>query len=508
MKQTTRILLQMAKMLFAVIWLEVYVVDVARPKFIGRETELKDLNRFLRKKTASMIVVRGRRRIGKSRLIEEFSKDMELYSFTGLAPNKQTTAQMQRDIFAKQLQVRTGLPVLKTDDWIDLFTLLHERVKTGRIILFFDEISWMGSEDPNFLSKIKDAWDLLFKKNSELIFIICGSASSWIEENILSNTGFLGRISYTMTLEELPLQDCVKFWGAQENNTSAFEKFKLLSITGGVPKYLEEIDPNISAEENIRLLCFKKGGILVDEFDRIFATTFKRISPLYKLLVHILVYGAKETTTISNELKTPISGVLTDYLQELVLAGFVKREYVWDFKTGNDAKFSKYRLTDNYLRFYLRYIEKSINKIDKGMFNYKSVADLPEWRTIMGLQFENLVLNNRLCIFSALNLSLHEIVNDNAFFQHTTTKQRGCQIDYLIQTRHNTLYICEIKFSKNPIGIEIIDELKQKIKRLVRPKGMSCRPVLIHVNGVRDEVCEAGYFSNIIDMSEFLQHPL
>lgn len=186
-----------------------------------------------------MIVVRGRRRIGKSRLIEQFAKGMTLYSFTGLAPNKQTTAQMQRDIFAKQLQSRTGLPILKTDDWMDLFTLLHERIRCGRIVLFFDEISWMGSQDPNFLSKIKDAWYLQFKNNPELFFVICGAASSWIEENILSNTGFLGRISYTLTLEELPLRDCVKFWGAQARHISAFEKIKLLSITGGVPKYFE-----------------------------------------------------------------------------------------------------------------------------------------------------------------------------------------------------------------------------------------------------------------------------
>jgi uncharacterized protein len=278
----------------------------------------------------------------------------------------------------------------------------------------------------------------------------------------------------------------------------------LLSVTGGVPKYLEEIDPGLSAEDNIRLLCFKKGGILVDEFDRIFSTTFKRRSLIYKKLVQSLVYGAKESIDISREIDTPISGVFSDYLQELVLAGFVKREYVWDFKTGNDSKLSKYRLTDNYLRFYLRYIQKNKSKIERGVFSYKSIGDLPEWRTIMGLQFENLVLNNRLYIFQELNLSNHEIVNDNAFFQHATTKMRGCQIDYLIQTKHNTLYICEIKFSKNKIGLEVIDEVKQKINRLMRPKGMSCRPVLIHVNGITEELHESDYFSNIIDMNRLL----
>lgn len=127
--------------------------------FIGRAEELSALKRFLRKKTASLIVVKGRRRIGKSRLIEEFAKDFTFYSFAGLAPTEETTAQSQRDEFARQLSEQTGLPEVKADDWSKLFLLLFEKIKRGRIILLFDEISWMGSEDPDFLGKIKNAWD-------------------------------------------------------------------------------------------------------------------------------------------------------------------------------------------------------------------------------------------------------------------------------------------------------------------------------------------------------------
>jgi uncharacterized protein len=106
------------------------------------------------------------------------------------------------------------------------------------VLLFFDEISWMGSKDPTFLGKRKNAWDLQFKKNDRLVFVVCGSASSWIEENLLSSTGFVGRISYRLTLEELPLPDCNRFW---PDSIATYEKFKILSVTGGVPKYLEEI---------------------------------------------------------------------------------------------------------------------------------------------------------------------------------------------------------------------------------------------------------------------------
>ena len=217
----------------------------------------------MNKKSSSLIVVRGRRRVGKSRLIEEFAKDHRFYSFAGLAPNDKTTAQSQRDEFSRQLSEQTGLPEVKADDWGKLFFLLSEKIQQGRVIVLFDEISWMGDQDPDFLGKIKNAWDQKFKTNSELIFVLCGSASAWIEENILSSTGFLGRISYTLTLEELPLPDCDWFWGKAAKNISSFEKLKLLAVTGGIPKYLEEIDPLISAEDNIRQLCFRKGGLLV-----------------------------------------------------------------------------------------------------------------------------------------------------------------------------------------------------------------------------------------------------
>lgn len=122
---------------------------MAHEFFIGRMHELALLGKALRK-TASLIVIKGRRRIGKSRLAEEFASRTKFYRFTGLAPDKETTAQSQRDRFAFQLQQQTGLPEIKTDDWSKLFALLNERVQSGRVVILFDEITWMGSKIQNF----------------------------------------------------------------------------------------------------------------------------------------------------------------------------------------------------------------------------------------------------------------------------------------------------------------------------------------------------------------------
>jgi len=470
-------------------------------KFIGREKELAILNRFLKKRSASFLVVRGRRRIGKSRLIEEFAKQYKFYSFSGIAPTEKTTEQSQRDEFSSQLS-KQGFPKVKAQDWNDLFWLLSDKVKKGRVVILLDEISWMGSKDPDFLGKLKNVWDQYFQKNNQLILIVCGSASSWIEKNILSSTGFVGRISFTLTLEELPLNDCQYFWGGAVQHISAMEKLKLLSVTGGIPRYLEEIDPTLSAEGNIKNMCFTKGAFLVDEFERIFSNLFLRNSEEYKKIVEVLATGSKEFKELSLALGTDMRGRTLDYLEELILAGFVKRDYTWHLKNGKDAKLSKFRLIDNYLRFYLKYIQKYKTKIERNAFDFKSLSALQGWDTIIALQFENLVLNNRRYLWKKLSINPEDVLSENPFFQHKTTTQPGCQIDYLIQTRFGTIYVCEIKFSKNKITEKVIEEMQEKISRLKRPKGVSCRPVLIHVNGVENNVVECAYFADIIDFSE------
>jgi hypothetical protein len=355
---------------------------------------------------------------------------------------------------------------------------------------------------PTFLGKKKNAWDQQFKKNDRLVFVVCGPASSWIEENLLSSTGFVGRISYTLTLEELPLPDCNRFW---PEGIAAYEKFKILSVTGGVPKYLEEIDPKRGAEENIKRLCFTRGGFLVEEFEQVFSDVFLRDSEFYKKILEILCAGAKEMPAIKSLLTGDQHGRVSEYLQELELAGFVARDHTWNLKNGTDARPSRFRLKDNYLRFYLKYVKKNLAKIDRDGYALKSLTSLPEWPGIMGLQFENLVLNNRRQLHRLLRLNPEEIVNENPFFQHKTARQTGCQIDYLIQTKFDTLYVCEIKFSRNEVGSAIIPEICAKIGALSRPRGMSCRPVLIHVNGVNEEIIDSDYFAHTIDMSGLLK---
>jgi len=472
--------------------------------FIGREGEMRELKDFFKKKSASFIVVKGRRRIGKSRLLDEFSKGKRTYKITGLAPNAKTTKQNQLDEFARQLSVVTGLPEIKSDDWSKLLALLAREAKTGRVLIILDEISWVGSQDPEFLGKLKNAWDDNFKQNPKLILIVCGSVSTWIDDNILNSKAFYGRISRTLNLGPLPLRDCNIMLEKQGFRGSIYEKFKVLSVTGGIPWYIELMQGNFGADENIRHQCFCEGGALFGEFEKIFHDVFGKQDKTYKQIVMSLSNGPAEYGEISQKSGYKSSGRLSKYLTDLEKGGFISRDFTWILKSGKESKISHYRLSDNYLRFYLKYIAPNQGKIKKGQYKEVSLSSLGKWDTVMGLQFENLVLNNRNKILDILNIKPEDVVTDNPYYQRQSTSQKGCQIDYLIQTKYKNLYVCEIKFSRNPVNTKVIGDIKTKINRLIQPRGSSFLPVLIHVNGVTESVIEEDYFYEIIDFCEFL----
>ena len=469
-------------------------------RFIGREKELETLNQVVKKKTAKLIVIRGRRRIGKSRLAEQFGKNFDdMLMFSGLAPQKGVNAKMQREDFATQMADLLSIAKPAADDWGMLFRTLARFTEKQNLLLILDEITWMGGADPTFLGKLKTVWDTHFKKNPKLTVILSGSISSWIEENILSSTGFVGRITLDLKLDPLPLPDCNEFWFKQKNNVSAYEKFKLLSITGGIPRYLEEIVPTQSAEDNIKQTCFHPGGLLFREFDNIFSDLFSRRSKTYKNIVLQLVNRSKTLTEVCKSLNITRTGTIGEYLEDLITAGFVTQDIFWNLKGLQYRKSSRFRLSDNYARFYLKFIEPNKERIETGSYSLPA-----NWESILGLQFENLILSNRQAIWSALRLDPSEITLHNPYFQSTTKRSKGTQIDYLIQTKFGTLYLCEIKFSKNEQNSTIITETQEKIDRLIKPKHCSIRPVLIHVNGVSDEVIDSEFFAHIIDFGNLL----
>ena len=457
--------------------------------YIGRSEERQEFRRLLQKKIASLVTVQGRRRIGKSRFIAECAEEADHFlSFMGLPPREDITKQAQLDAFAGQLAKQTKAPKLSLDGWPSAFQLLASQLPvSGTVVMLLDEISWMAVGDADFAGHLKTAWDMHFSKRQRLVVVLCGSVSSWIEQNILNNTGFVGRCAWQFRLGELSLPECVQFWGKRGARISVAEKLRLLSVTGGVPRYLEEINPARTAEQNIADLCFNPAGMLFNEFDSIFHDIFTRKAETYREIVRTLVAGARSVDQISAELDRARGGSLSASLMDLEQAGFITRDIPFDPETGRSRpRDARYRLSDNYLRFYLKYVDPVKARITKGLMKNTALEKLDAWDTIMGLQFENLVHANLDLLLALIGLDKKLVLNAGPYLQKQTLRRQGCQIDLLIRTRRS-LYVFEIKFRKH-IAASIVDEVREKVKRLKLPKGQSVRTGLIYCGDLGPEI--------------------
>ena len=196
-------------------------------------------------------------------------------------------------------------------------------------------------------------------------------------------------------------------------------------------------------------------------------------------------------------------GCVSTWIEENILKstalGFVKKQALWSFKTTQPLKQSLYRICDPYMRFYLKLIESQRNKIDLDGFEDRTLSQLPGFDSHIGLQFEQLLLQNRSLLLKAIGISGGDIVADGPYQQSRTKTQKGCQIDYLIQTLTKNLFICEFKFKCRELKIDIINDMKEKIKALKIPKGFATVPVLFHIGAVSSSVAIDGYFYRIID---------
>jgi AAA+ ATPase superfamily predicted ATPase len=289
--------------------------------FFGRSEELLRLKSLTRKKTASLVVCLGRRRVGKSRLIQEFAKEFDTFiEIQGLAPRHGQTNQDQLDHFAKALALHFRIPALTLKDWSEAFYILSKESERTRCLIFLDEISWMGAHDSDFPGKLKISWDTQLKKNSRLCLALCGSVSSWIQKNILASTDFVGRISLELHLRELPLRDSKNFWIKEDQRLSELDKLRFLCVTGGVPRYLEEMNFKDSFRENIQNLCFHRDALFLDEFQKIFSDIFGRRSEAYRKIVTSLLASPLTATEISRKISKEHNGKLGEYLKDLELS--------------------------------------------------------------------------------------------------------------------------------------------------------------------------------------------
>ena len=479
--------------------------------FFGRESQLEQLEALWGKSVSSFVTCRGRRRVGKSTLIEEFARrsGARFIRIEGVRPGKGTTAADERAAFARQLAKQTGASRKTPEDWLAAFDALDGRISDdGRTVVLLDEISWLAHGDDTFADYLKIAWDGGLKKHGRLVLVACGSVSAWIRDNIVRNRAWVGRRSLDMVVPELPLRECAKFWGKAAGRIDVREIVDVLSVTGGVPRYLEEIDPRRSAEENIRQLAFRPNGVLRDDFDDMFGDVVTSKPKLAARVLRCLVDGPRSCAEVAKALGIGRGGDVSAAMSVLEEAGFAAPECTRNPETGEEHRERRYRLRDNYARFYLKYVEPQKAVIDEGSFSFSSLREFEGWDTVMGLAFENLVVNNVRELIPFLHLDGSLVMSAGPYRRPATNGKngrKGCQVDLLVQTRRS-LFFVEIKRRKE-IGREAAAQVDDQVRAVSRPRGVSARTALVYEGHLSPVAAADGYFDAIVPFQKLLGLP-
>ena len=410
---------------------------------------------------------------------------------------------LQRQRFCEKVAEYAKRSCEPAETWSLAFRQLDGIIPNqGRTVVLLDEISWMGGYNPDFAGYFKECWDKKLRKHPNLIVVLCGSVSAWIAENILNSTGFVGRDSLDLELKELPPRDCLKIMGPTAERLSSREVFDLLSVTGGVPKYVEEIRASRTSDENIRRLCFLPNGLLFRDFDETFNSVFgARIKSRGRIL-RLLAKGSKTAAELAESEGRDANGAYSEALKELALAGFVANDAGINPVTGRPMREACYRIKDNYVRFYLHFIEPQKKAIADGLFEFSSLEQLEGWEGILGLQFENLVLNHVNRLFPKFGIDRALVLSAAPYRQQPTQRTKGCQIDLLIQTR-KTLFVVEIKRCRQ-IRHGVIVEVQEKVKALARASDLSVRTALVYDGELAPSIPADRYFDFIVPASDLL----
>lgn len=474
--------------------------------FFGRKQELGDLMALWGKRTGSLVTCRGRRRIGKSTLIEQFARISEarFIRIEGVRPRAGYDDAQERQVFAAQLAAQVDDNGVLPENWLEAFRRLNDAISDEcRTVVLLDEVSWMAAYEPMFADLFKIVWDGSLSKHDSLIVVICGSVSTWIKEEFVNNGAFFGRRSLDLVIPELPLNECVKFWGEAASRIDLREIADVLSVTGGVPRYLREIDPGIPACENIKRLAFRPKSVLREDFDEMFSDVITRQPSLAGRIIRTLVNGALSVSEIAEALGMGKGGKISSALEQLAEAGLVAADAGRNPETGAIVRERCYRLKDNYSRFYLKYIEPARPIIDSGAYRFVSLEGLDGWDSLMGLQFENLIVNNYASLIPHLHLG-NSLIESAAPYrrQGNGTPESGVQIDLLLQTRHNN-YVVEIKRQRE-IGRDVIGEAKARLAKVRRSRGRSNRPVLVYEGHLAPIVETDGYFDSLVSFRTLL----
>ena len=472
---------------------------MSRDNIIAREEECRKLSRALNEEEAQLIVVTGRRRVGKTFLINEYFDNGFDFKITGA--HKESKAK-QLNYFRLELLRRSGDDVGEIKDWpmafFHLQRYLSKAEKGKKTIVFFDEMPWLDTHKSGFLKAFEHFWNDFGSAQHNLVFIIAGSATSWITEKILRNKGGLYKRK-TLELALLPfnLEETERYFASRGIRYSRYHIAVIYMCVGGIPYYLRMFDPSLDPLRNIDALFFGPKAALKDEFKDLFETLFKKDSA-YVRIVEFLSgkrkgYGFKD---IADHLSLPSGGDLTTMLNNLIDAGIVRKNVHY-----LDRKTALYQLCDFFSLFYLRFVQGKPGAQRDYFSKTFLTSSTSSWE---GFSFELLCRTH----LDAIRFSLGIYAIDYqayGFESKGDGANKGAQVDLVIERKDRVLHLCEMKFSRFEFEIDsdYMETLENKMGALSARIGKldTVQLTFITVAGIK-----ANSYSNYVNQTLTIDH--
>lgn len=419
-------------------------ISIFVPKMIiGRQDELQTLRDALHSDQAQLIVVYGRRRVGKTFLVREAYDNKFCFQFTG-APNLTNRKQLAR--FRLALENHGLKDVRPISNWMYAFSELARFIMQqpeGKKLIFLDELPWMDAPRSDFLSEFEVFWNGWASAHKDIVMVICGSSASWMIKKIIRNKGGLhNRLTHRIYLKPFSLNLCKQLAESMGIIMSREQMLDAYMIFGGIPYYWSLLRRGRSLAQEVDRLIFSEGGEMYDEFDMLYSSLFNSPDP-YVDIISVLA-GKREGMTrgeIIDAGKFKSSGKFTDMLQDLEWCGLI-RSY---FLPGKNVKDRVWQLMDNYTIFYFTFQKGHRQPADF----WESVQSTPQYNTWCGLAFERVCLQHVDQIKRKLGIS-GVLTYEYAWRYHGDKKLglKGVQIDLLIDRNDGIIDLCEMKYSK------------------------------------------------------------
>ena len=358
------------------------------------------LEQCVQSKESELVVVYGRRRVGKTFLVNQFFKNKYAFKLTGVY-HQPTSVQLER--FATQMEEYSGDSTIP-ENWYKAFDMLKKHLQQtttqGKKVVFIDEMPWLDTEESNFVAAFEQFWNGWASAEGDILLIACGSATSWMTNKLLANQGGLfNRCGTRLFVRPFTLKETEEYLLSKEIEWTRYDIAECYMIMGGFPFYLKQLSPKWTYTQNIDNVFFKEKGLLWDEFSHLYDTFFKQPEN------HIAVVEAlskKRMGLTRNEIikatKLHDNGNLTTILDNLTNNEFI-RPYNYFGKKKQDTI---YQLTDFYSMFYFSYIKDNYSRDPHYWTNH---MDDPSRRSWAGYTFEQLCLYHLDQVKQAIGIS-------------------------------------------------------------------------------------------------------